>query len=106
MLLKAELDNSYGELKDGMYANITLPYAIVPDAILVKDASISTDQAGKYVYVVNDSNKVVYTPIKTGELVRDSMRIVTSGLTPQSRYVTQALLKVRDGMEVKPIQQK
>ncbi|MFG6391947.1 MAG: efflux RND transporter periplasmic adaptor subunit [Candidatus Amulumruptor sp.] len=106
LLLKAELDNSYGELKDGMYANITLPYAIVPDAILVKDASISTDQAGKYVYVVNDSNKVVYTPIKTGELVRDSMRIVTSGLTPQSRYVTQALLKVRDGMEVKPIQQK
>ncbi len=106
LLLKAELDNSYGELKDGMYANITLPYAIVPDAILVKDASISTDQAGKYVYVVNDSNKVVYTPIKTGELVRDSMRIVTSGLTPQSRYVTQALLKVRDGMDVKPIQQK
>lgn len=106
LLLKAELDNSYGELKDGMYANITLPYAIVPDAILVKDASISTDQAGKYVYVVNDSNKVVYTPIKTGELVRDSMRVVTSGLTPQSRYVTKALLKVRDGMEVKPIQQK
>ncbi len=104
--LKAQLDNAYGELKDGMYANIVLPYAKLPNAILVKDASISTDQAGKYVYVVNDSNKVIYTPIKIGELVRDSMRVVTSGLTPQSRYVTQALLKVRDGMTVKPIQQK
>lgn len=104
--LKAQLDNPYEELKDGMYTNILLPYAVVPDAILVKDASISTDQAGKFVYVVNDSNKVVYTPIKTGELVRDSMRIVTQGLTPQSRYVTQALLKVRDGMTVKPIVQK
>lgn len=106
LLLKAELDNPYGELKDGMYANITLPYAIVPDAVLVKDASISTDQAGKYVYVVNDSNKIVYTPVTVGDLVRDSMRVVTHGLTPQSRYVTQALLKVRDGMTVKPIQQK
>ena len=106
LLLKAELDNPYGELKDGMYANITLPYAIVPDALLVKDASISTDQAGKYVYVVNDSNKIVYTPVTVGDLVRDSMRVVTHGLTPQSRYVTQALLKVRDGMTVKPIQQK
>lgn len=104
--LKGEIDNSYGELKDGMYANITLPYAIVPDAIMIKDSSISTDQAGKYVYVVNDSNKVVYTPIKIGELVRDSMRVVTSGLTPQSRYVTQALLKVRDGMKVKPVEQR
>ena len=106
LLLKAELDNPYGELKDGMYANITLPYAIVPDAVLVKDASISTEQAGKYVYVVNDSNKIVYTPVTVGDLVRDSMRVVTHGLTPQSRYVTQALLKVRDGMTVKPIQQK
>lgn len=104
--LKGEIDNTYGELKDGMYANITLPYAVVPNAIMIKDASISTDQAGKYVYVVNDSNKVVYTPIKVGELVRDSMRVVTSGLTPQSRYVTQALLKVRDGMKVKPVEQR
>lgn len=104
LLLKAAIDNTYGELKDGMYVNITLPYARVPNAILVKDSSISTDQAGKYLYTVNDSNKVVYTPITVGELVRDSMRIVTSGLTPQSRYVTQALLKVRDGMTVKPIQ--
>jgi hypothetical protein len=31
------------------------------------------------------------------------MRVVTDGLTPDSRYVTKALLKVRDGMSVKPV---
>lgn len=103
LVLKASVDNPYGELKAGMYATITLPYKKVDDAILVKDASIGTDQAGKYLYVVNDSSRVVYTPIKVGDLVNDSMRLVTSGLTPHSRYVTQALLKVRDGMKVKTV---
>ena len=83
-----------------------LPYAVDPKAILIKDASIGTDQKGKYVYVVNDDNKVVYTPIEVGELIDDTMRIVTEGLTPDSRYVTKALLKVRDGMTVKPIDTK
>lgn len=103
LVLKASVDNPYGELKAGMYTTITLPYKKVDDAILVKDASIGTDQAGKYLYVVNDSSRVVYTPIKVGDLVNDSMRLVTSGLTPHSRYVTQALLKVRDGMKVKTV---
>ena len=53
-------------------------------------------------YLVNDSNKVVYRTIETGELVNDSMRIVTSGLGRGDRYVTKALLKVRTGMEVNP----
>ncbi len=102
MKLRVRLDNPYGELKDGMYAKIALPYAVDPKAILVKDASISTDQLGKYLYIVNDSNKVVYTPIEVGELVNDSLRIVTKGITAKDRYVTKALLKVRNGMEVKP----
>lgn len=103
MTLKAIIDNPDGELKSGMYVTISLPVASDPHAILVRDASIASDQLGKYVYVVNDSNKVVYTPVKTGETVRDSLRIVTSGLSPRDRYVTKALMKVRDGMDVKPV---
>lgn len=102
MTLQAELKNVYGELKPGMFVSISLPVGFDREAVLIKDASIATDQLGKYVYVVNDSSKVVYTPIHTGELVNDSMRIVTSGLRPGDRYVTKALLKVRNGMKVKP----
>ena len=46
---------------------------------------------------------MVYTPIRIGDLVRDSLRIVNSGLTVKDRYVTKALMKVRDGMEVNPV---
>jgi hypothetical protein len=44
----------------------------------------------------------VYTPIEIGDLVNDTMRIVTKGLDEKSRYVTKAILKVRDGMTVNP----
>lgn len=100
--LKVQIGNPYGELKNGMYAEIALPDRFLDKAVMVKDASVSTDQLGKYVYIVNDSDKVVYTPIQVGPVVRDSMRIVTSGLEGGERYVTKALLKVRDGMKVSP----
>lgn len=106
MQLKGLIQNIDNELKDGLYVTVELPYGENPRAILIKDESIGTDQLGKYVYVVNDSNKVVYTPIKVGELYQDSLRVVDSGLNPGDRYVTEALLSVRNGMKVNPKQTK
>lgn len=101
--LKGHVPNINNELKDGMYVTVSLPYGEDPKAVLVKDASIGTDQLGKYVYLVNDSNKVVYTPIEVGEVFRDSLRMVTKGVKPGDRYVTKALLTVRQGETVKPV---
>lgn len=103
LLLQAKIANPYGELRSGMYVSVNLPVGVAPRAVLVKDASIASDQLGKYMYVVSDSGRVVYTPVVTGALVRDSLRIIESGIGPRDRYVTKALLKVRDGMEVKPV---
>jgi RND family efflux transporter MFP subunit len=103
LTLQATLPNEDGELKSGLYVSITLPYAEVKDAILVNDASIGTDQAGKYLYVVNDSNTVEYRHIETGQVVDDTLRQVISGLSPDELYVTKALLKVRQGMRINPI---
>lgn len=100
--MRAMIDNPYGELRDGMYATIRLPYAVDSNAVLVRDAAISSDQRGSFLYVVNDSDRVVYTPVVTGDIVDDTLRIITKGITPDDRYVTRALLKVRTGMQVKP----
>ncbi len=101
--LRASIDNPHGELRSGMFVTVEMPYNAIPEAVLVKDASIASDQSGQYLYTVNDSDIVVYTPIETGELFHDTLRIVTKGITTQSRYVTKAMLKVRDGMKVKPV---
>lgn len=99
--LEGKVKNIGGELKDGMFVSVSLPYGVNPEAMLVRDASISTDQLGKFVYVVNDSDKVVYTPIEVSQLYHDTLRVVSKGLRPGQRYVRDALLTVRNGMSVK-----
>lgn len=103
LTIRANLKNDDGLLKNGLYVSITLPYEEQEQAVLVSDASIGTDQLGKFLYVVNDSNVVRYRHISTGQLIDDTLRLVTKGLVPEERYVTKALLKVRDGMKIEPI---
>ena len=106
MLIRAEIKNNYDELRDGMYVTVSLPFQNDPRAIVIEDEAIGTDQQGKYVYVVNEKNEVVYTPIKIGSLAHDNMRIVTEGLKPGQKYVTKALLKVQNGVKVNPVMRK
>lgn len=103
LTLRGVVNNPYGELRSGMFVSMDMPYAHLDRAVLIEDAAIGTDQLGKYVYVVNDSNQVVYTPIVVGEVVGGTKRVITSGLEPGTRYVTKALLKVRTGEKVNPV---
>ena len=103
LMVRANFDNPQGVLKSGLYVSITLPYGEADHAILVKEASIGTDQLGKFLYAVNDSDIVHYRHIEIGQLINDTLRQVLGGLSPQQRYVTEALMKVRDLMKIKPI---
>ena len=103
LMVRANFDNPQGVLKSGLYVSITLPYGEADHAILVKEASIGTDQLGKFLYAVNDSDIVHYRHIEIGQLINDTLRQVLGGLSPQELYVTEALMKVRDGMKIKPI---
>lgn len=101
--LRAEIDNPKGELKSGLYVTVKLPYDEQKSALLIRDASIGTDQAGKYVYVVGDSSIVRYRHIEVGQIVDDTLRLVTKGMSPGEMYVKTALLKVHDGMKIDPV---
>ena len=103
LMLRGKVKNPDWRLRDGMFVSVALPYGVEPHAILVRDASIGTDQLGKYLYVVNDSDKVVYTPVEVGEIFQDTLRVITKGITAKSRYVTKALLNVRNGEKIKPV---
>lgn len=103
LLVRARLDNSDRFLKPGSYINVIMPYEKDEDAILVTDASIGSDQLGSFVYVVNDSDIVEYRHVVTGELVDDTLRIISEGISPDEHYVSKALMKVRNGMKISPI---
>lgn len=103
LTLRALFENSKYDLKSGMYCTVSLPYGEEENAILIPDASTGTDQLGRYVYVIDDNNIVSYRHIEVGEIINDSLIHVKSGLNPDERFVTKALLKVRAGMKVEPI---
>ena len=104
--VRAQLDNSDGFLKSGAYISVVLPYKNISDGILIKDAAIGSDQLGRYIYVVNDSNIVEYRHIEAADIVDDTMRLVTKGLDSNERYVTRALVKVRNGIKITPVMEK
>ena len=103
LTLRALFGNSKYDLKSGMYCTVSLPYGEEENAILIPDASTGTDQLGRYIYVIDDNNIVSYRHIEVGEIINDSLIHVKSGLNPDERFVTKALLKVRSGMKVEPI---
>lgn len=103
LTLRALFENSQYELKSGMYCTVSLPYGEEDKAILIPDASTGTDQLGRYIYIVDDNDIVYYRHIEVGEIIDDSLIHVKSGLSPDERFVTKALLKVRAGMKVEPI---
>ena len=78
--MRAELDNPDGMLRPGLFVSVTLPYGEARNAVLVNDASIGTDQLGKYLYVVNDSDIVNYRHIEVGQLADHNMRVVKKWL--------------------------
>ena len=53
-----------------------------------------------------ENNRVVQQTVKVGVLSNDGMREIVSGVTPDDRYVVEALMNVRPGMTVKPVREK
>lgn len=100
--LIARLKSPGEYLRSGMYGKIKLPVSTLPKGILVRDVSLSTDQRGNYLYTLNDSDRIVYTPVKVGDLYQDTLRLVLSGIGPHTRYVTRAMISVRNGEKVMP----
>lgn len=103
LVLQGKVTNIDNELKAGMYVTVSLPYGENPRAVLVKDASIATDQLGKYMYVVNDSDIIVKRRLDVGEIYHDSLRVINKGIEPGDKYISKALLTVRAGEKVRPL---
>ncbi len=88
-------------LEAGLFARIRVPIGEPKPTLLVADRAIGSDQARKFVYVVNDKNEVVFRPVELGAM-HDGLRAVTEGLTAGERIIIDGLQRVRPGVIVAP----
>ncbi|QPF85460.1 efflux RND transporter periplasmic adaptor subunit [Bradyrhizobium genosp. L] len=97
--------NSDRALLPGFYVRVRVPFDKQDNALLVPDTSIGSDQAGRYVLVVNADNVVEQRKVTTGPL-DDGLRVIESGLKGEDRVVTAGLLRAIPGQKVDPQMQK
>src|SRR5262249_60785287 len=70
-------------------------------ALLVSPEAVGTDQDLKYVYVVDENNKVVRHTVKLGTL-QDGLQVITNGLKPGERVIVNGHQRVQQGATVNP----
>lgn len=99
--VRATIDNPDGALVPGLYARVKVGGGAAHPAILVDDAAVATDQAKKYVLVVDGANKVHYREVRLGAL-HDNLRVVDSGLKAGERIVVNGLMRARPNDTVQP----
>ncbi|MBS0526401.1 MAG: efflux RND transporter periplasmic adaptor subunit [Proteobacteria bacterium] len=100
-IVRAVFDNKNGTLTDGQTVRVVLEAEKPPTVVAIPEAAVALDQAGAYVFVVNDKNVVEQKRIKTGTS-RDGLLAVEQGLKAGDKVVIQGQQRVRAGMTVAP----
>lgn len=99
--VRARFDNADGTLLPGLYARLKVGAGTPRDAVLIDDAAIGTDQAKKFVFVVDAQNKVQYREITLGNM-HEGLRIVASGLQAGERIVVNGTQRAKANETVAP----
>ncbi len=100
-IVRATFDNKDSTLTDGQTVRVVIEDANAPSVVAIPQAAIAIDQAGSYVYVINDKNVAEQRRVKTGAS-RDGMIAVTEGLKAGEKVIIQGQQRVRPGMTVTP----
>jgi RND family efflux transporter MFP subunit len=88
-------------LRPGFFVRGRIPGATIPQAILIPDAAVVTDQAQRVVYVVGPGNRVASKPVTLGP--RSMGLRVVEGLAPTDRVIINGLARVQPDMEIEPV---
>lgn len=101
LAVRGLLQNDKRVLLPGYYVRVRVPLEQSPDALLVPDVALATDQGGRYVLVVNKDNVVEQRKVETGQLDGD-LRVIEKGLGPEDHVVVAGLLRAIPGQKVDP----
>jgi len=100
--VRAIFDNPDGFLLPGQYVTVLVRCREGRRLPVVPQSAVMVDRDGRYVFVVDDQDRVQVRRIDTG-LAMDSNWVVHSGLKTGERVVIQGVQKVKPGQSVKTV---
>lgn len=101
---RAVFSNPNRTFMPGMFGRVRVPASPPYTALLVPDAVIGTEQARKYVLVVDKDNVVRQRYVTLGQLSGD-LRVIKTGVDADDQVVVNGLMRARAGQKVRPQEQ-
>jgi len=101
--LRAAFPNPQAILLPGMFVNAQFAQAIDTSAFLVPQQAITRDPQGNAtLFVVGPGNRAVQRTVVTARTMGPYW-VVTQGLAPGEKVITQGTANLRDGAQIKPV---
>ncbi|MDB5424268.1 MAG: efflux transporter periplasmic adaptor subunit [Phenylobacterium sp.] len=101
--LRARIANPRGVLLPGMFVRASFVQAVDTAAFLVPQPAVSRDPKGQAtVYIVGPGNKAVQRAV-TADRTQGAFWVVTNGLNPGDRIITQGLANVQPNQPLRPV---
>ena len=101
--LRARFPNPQSILLPGMFVTAQFAQAVDTSAFLVPQQAVSRDPQGHAtVFVVGPGNRAVQRVVVT-DRTEGPYWVVTAGLAPGEKVITQGTANLRDGAQVRPV---
>jgi len=100
--LRAVFQNPDGKLLPGMYVRAAISQGVAPTGILIPQSAIQRDPKGNAMVSVVGAKGAEPRPVTLGQTIGDKW-LVTSGLNPGDKVITEGLQKLRPGAQIKPV---
>jgi multidrug efflux system membrane fusion protein len=88
-------------LSPGFFARMRVRASSSYQALLIPDRAIATDQAERFVWVLNSTNQVEYRKVKLGARI-GQLRVIKEGLQSSDWVVIEGQQKLKPGISVNP----
>jgi membrane fusion protein (multidrug efflux system) len=102
MLVQSSFPNPEGLLRPGLFARIRATIRVLDQGIRIPQRCVSELQGRFRVFVVGADNKVELRPVVATEKIGDFW-VIESGLQSGERVVVEGLQRMREGLEVQPV---
>jgi len=96
---RAQFSNPDGVFTPGMFARVRVPGSPVYQALLIPDSAIGSEQARKYVLIVDDGSIARQRYVTLGQSV-EGLRVIKEGLTADDRVIVNGLMQAHPGGKV------
>lgn len=101
IVARATIGNDDRSLLPGQYVNIRLQIGETPNTLLVPQIALGSNQLGKFVYVIDEGNKVGMRLVELGQ-TEGELIAITKGITENDKIISGNLQKIGPGMPVNP----